>query len=229
MKYTGLFNLFVVIALTTFSMSSAQADVVLFDSYTPPVAFGGFSSPDSGVSIQISVTSNLTISSVAVRNGMETAGDLRFAILSQPQHQFLYLSSQKTFTADTAGELTWKQSDPLSFTFLAGNQYLVGYLHDVATDDYVDRTADSSSGVKSDLACDCLNGFSNPSYSHQCFTGVDEAVRLIGVPEPTSATLVLLGMLSCVCHRRQIANAIKKTGATQIESPRFAYRIICNG
>jgi hypothetical protein len=202
MRYTRIVNAFVAFASAALSVS-ANADVVLFDSYTPPVAFGGFSSPDSGVAIEISVASNLTISGIAVRNGMETAGDLRFAILSLPQHQFLYLSLPKTFAADAASTLTWKQSDPLSFTFLAGNKYSVGYLHDVATDDYVDRVAESSSGVTSNLACDCLDGFASPSFSHQCFTGVDEAVRLIGVPEPTTATLLLLGMLGCGWRRNR--------------------------
>jgi len=201
-KHSFLFYALSAFAFALRLTSPASADVILFDSYTPPGTLGGGSSANSGIATEISVTSNLAITSLAVNNGMGSAGNLRFAILSVPLHQFLYLSPPKAFAADAAGELTWKQSDPLSFTFLAGNQYAVGYLRDVDANDFLDSVAESSNGVTSTLKCDCLDGFANPSFSHQCFTGVDQAIRLIGVPEPATTTLLLLGMLGCGWRRR---------------------------
>jgi hypothetical protein len=131
---------------------------------------------------------------------MLESGELRFAILSYPQPQFLYLSLPKHFDQDPTGEQSWKLSDPLSFELEAGSTYLVGYLRSVAVNEYIDRVAESSFGIKSELKSHALSGFLNPTYSHNWLTGGDNSVRLY-VPEPASSAAV--GFIGLILLRRR--------------------------
>ena len=170
--------------------SARAADTLIFDSFTPPISFGGFSSPNNGVATQLSNTQQLTISRIAVLNEMLSTGDLKFVILSFPQPQFLYISTPKSFPKDITGQTTWKLSDPLSFTFQPGTKYLVGYLRSVAVNENVDTHAESSAGITSDLVAHALSGYATPTYSHAFVTGADEGVRLYVLPEPSCLLLI---------------------------------------
>ena len=182
--------------------SRMRAQQILFDSFTPPITAGGFSSANGGNSIQVSVTSDVRVGGISVLNRMYTEGNLRFVVLSHPQHQFIYLSPPKAFPADLPDFPTWKQSDPMEFTFLAGHDYLVGYLRSVPVDDVGDRIAESSSGITSELACHCLSNYSSPTYSHNCLNSVDFAVRIYTVPEPSTLLLIGIGAISLVGYRK---------------------------
>jgi hypothetical protein len=194
----------VVLALVAIIGCAARAhcaEIVAFDSHTAPPLFGGFSSPDTGVATQLSVTQQLMISRMGVLNEMLSAGQLKFVIMSYPQPQFLYVSAPEAFGKDTAGQETWKQSDPFSFTFDPGKTYLVGYLQSVAVNEDVDGHAESASGITSDLFVHALSSFSNPTYSHLFLTGGDESVRLYTVPEP-AITPLLAPSLMLLTRRR---------------------------
>ncbi len=175
-------------------------DQLVFDSYDPP-AWGGYSSPNAGAATQISVSRQLTISRVAVLNEMLSSGELRFAILSYPEPQFLYLSDPKAFERDSGGQQTWKLSDPLKFTFEAGMKYLVGYVRSVAVDEDINTVANSSGGITSDLAAHALSGFSNPTYGHLFVSGGEESIRVY-IPEPGCLPL-LAGVLPLLIRRRR--------------------------
>ena len=138
-------------AILSVSICVARGDI-LFDSFTPPSNIGGFSSPNSGLTIQVSVASDLSITGMAVLNEMLSAGALRFCILDTVQHTFLLLTAPISFAQDLAGNPTWKDSTPFSFTLLGGHEYLIGYLRNVGVNDVGDLTAESRNGVTSQLS-----------------------------------------------------------------------------
>ncbi len=183
---------------------SRAAETLIFDSYTPPPFSGGFSSANGGQASELSVSQNQSISRIAIRNEMLSAGQLKFVILSYPQPQFLYVSAPSNFAKDITGEVTWKMSPSLDFTLQGSKQYLIGYVRSVACNDYMEHnTVESSSGITSALNIHTLNGFTSPSYSHLTFHGNDGAVRLYALPEPANLSVfVLCGLLA---RRRRAA------------------------
>lgn len=187
------------IVILACAVRASCEDTLVFDSHGPP-ASGGYSSPNGGLTTQLSVTEQLTVSRVAILNQMLAPGYVRFAILSYPEPQFLYLSDAKPFEKDLSGQQTWKMSDPLNFRFEAGSTYLVGYLHDVAVADYFNHQIESSAGITSDLISHTLRGFSDPIYSHKFLIGGDQSLRLY-VPEPGSAIL-FAGLLPVLVRPR---------------------------
>src|SRR5688500_20385514 len=62
------------------------AETLVFDSHSPR-AWGGYSSPNGGVTTRLSATQGLTISRVGVLNEMLSSGELRFAILSRSEER----------------------------------------------------------------------------------------------------------------------------------------------
>jgi len=182
---------FLILAL--FLPSSSLPGEIVFDSFTPPSTDGGGSSANAGVAIQLSVSSDLTITGISILNQMLAPGNLRFAILSYRQPDFLLLTDPIAFTIDAPGIPTWKDSGAIMFTLNAGNQYLVGYVTDVEVNEVGDHVAESGGGVTSDLYLHCINGFQSPTYSHACISGTDIGVRLEVIPEPSPLTLLFCG------------------------------------
>lgn len=180
-----------VLILSCLGLHQAQATIV-FDTCTPPYAWGGYSSQDGGVASLISVDSNTEITGISILNQMLSQGELKFVIIDEESRDFLYISEPKQFSANTT--TTWKQSDPFSFEMVGGKSYFVGYMRSVSVNEYVDRIQESYNGFTSELSVACLSNYSNPRFSHVCFTGVDEAVRL-SVPEPTTIALFAFGGL----------------------------------
>jgi hypothetical protein len=184
----GLIALSIVLASTTRSWASE----VIFDSRTPPPSFGGFSSPNNGVTTQIAVATDVRIGAISVLNESFTANRFRFCILSEPAHEFLYMSPPQSFAADPTGAVSWKRSDPLDVLLTGGQSYLVGYLRESAVNEYFDTTAESMGGITSSLAAHTLSGFAQPSYSHRFLDGGDMSVRLHAVPEPSVTPLLIV-------------------------------------
>jgi hypothetical protein len=187
-----------------FSSQAWGQDTLVFDTYAPPVDFGGFSSANGGEGDLLSVTQSLTISRIAILNEMLSPGSLEFVILSYPQPQFLYISAPQLFAMDPSDQTTWKESAPLDFSLEAGSEYLVGYLRNVDTDDYVYTEAVSESGITSDLSVATFEGFSTPTYSHIFLTGADAPIRLYAaVPEP-GGNMILLALAPILFIRRRL-------------------------
>lgn len=195
-------------AYAWFSSGSIGLSATIFDSFTPPNSNGGFSSQNGGAAIKISVTQDVTLNGIAILNEMLSGGGLRFTILDESTKQFLYLSAPRSFLADVAGA-TWKQSDPFEFNLYGGNNYLIGYVRNVDVNDVGDTASESSSGITSELSLHCLRGFDDPTYSHECITGIDFGVRLIAIPEPSFIYLwMMTGSLVAIqrTRRRRLQN-----------------------
>src|ERR1035441_2980879 len=119
--------------------SSLLPGATIFDSFTPPNTEGGYSSPNMGSAIQVSVAYDLTITGISVLNEMLAPGDLRFAIFSYPEPRLLLLTDPAAFPMDAPNNPTWKDSSAITLTLNGGNEYLLGYVRDVLVNDVGDR------------------------------------------------------------------------------------------
>lgn len=208
-RFRAMTACFILVAAQA-SLSPPVCAAIVFDSFTPPTTQYGFSSPDNGVAIQVSVTEDLSITGISVLTEMLEAGDLRFLLYSHPDHRLLLLTGLAPFAIDDPGHPTWKESGPIDFTLSAGSSYLVGYVRNVGVNEVGDSIAESRGGVTSDLIAHCIGGFDSPTYSHECIIGVDFGVRLHAIPEPGSQLLSILGLgaITAVATRRKRRRAV---------------------
>jgi hypothetical protein len=200
-KYTHTI-ICVLLCFLTFAPNHIARACIIFDSFTPPISWGGFSSANGGLATQLSFSQDVEITGFSIMNRMLADGDLKFLILGDDPYDILFSSASVSYQAEA--ETSWKRSPEVSFTFLGGETYLVGYARDVATDDYVEGIAESYDGITSDLYVAALLGFETPTYSHHVFTGVDSPVRLHAIPEPSPIPLILSGIGVLYLRKRNV-------------------------
>lgn len=193
-----------VTAATQRVQAAAIADnTVIFDSYTPPNK-GGYSSGNQGNATELSVTTDTRISGFSILNEMTQPGNMRFALLSYPNPQFILLTDPINFSKDQSGVPTWKNSGSFDILLQAGHTYLFGYLHDVGLIDYSDYTAGSQNGITSNKHLHLLAGFASPSYDRLFNSGADGAVRLIAIPESGPSAWVAAFLCVALFRRRRL-------------------------
>lgn len=175
-----------------------SAATIIFDSYTPPPAFSGFSSADGGLASQIAVSQTTVISNISIYNQMLATGDVKMLIMSLAGGALLYQSAPLTFSTEAA--FSWKTTPAMSFTLAAGQQYWIGYVRSVSVNDRGDTTHETMNGITSVGNTAAITGFASPAYSHVVFTGSDSPIRL-SVPEP-SCCLLLAGGSAVFLLRR---------------------------
>ena len=190
--------------LVLFGVLAPSYSQILIDTFTPPGSAStrvAASSPGS----YLSFANNVTIGTIGVKVDLNSAGNLRFLIFDHSTAALLYASAPKAFSDD--GD-TWKTSDPFAFTFLGGQSYDVGAIADVGGLWDYDQISETMNGITSIVTNPNFSNFNSPTTGG--YAAADAAVRLSAVPEPGTATLLLLGMTSFAVrsHRRSRAGSI---------------------
>ena len=76
----------------------------------------------------VSVAANITINQIAVRNDLNSNGNLKFLIFDHATHALLFNSGSTAFVDNG---MSLKTSNPFSFTLLGGMSYDIGAIADV--------------------------------------------------------------------------------------------------
>lgn len=204
--------------ITGITTGKTQAEpVLIFDSFNPnsselinkqgSLNFGGgniVSGTGLGSLINVPVTPTpWVLTNIEVRNRLLSAGQMRFVVFEHGTHALIGQSEIMSFSADSAP--TWKKSgeilNPVTMapiTLLSG-QYDIGAIANVDADWSVDRDtanhAEFDSGFESRLDIPNFRNIAAPEVTNHGF-GLDGAVRLYAVPEPSSLALCGVGLVS---------------------------------
>jgi hypothetical protein len=133
---------------------------------------------------------------------MRVAGRVIFEIWDASDRTKLFGSAPQDFGQDMGLTRTWKVSEEFSFTLLAGKQYVIGTTCNVDHDDVFDVVPESQNGITSEMVMWALSGFPSRSI-RPFFTGADSAIRLYGVPEPSTLALAALGTFGLLIAARR--------------------------
>ncbi len=150
---------------------SSTTGVLVFDSIPSQ---SGSSSRGAGdaCGTAISVHTTMTISKISVKNTLNGAGNVRFLIFNNGT--LVYASTPKAFSV--TGD-SWKDSDPLTFTLVAGQTYGITGISDVtsSTWDY-DTVAENTAAITSLLQNPNVTNFTSPVLGSP--GGADCGIRL---------------------------------------------------
>ena len=150
---------------------SSTTGVLVFDSIPSQ---SGSSSRGAGdaCGTAISVHTTMTISKISVKNTLNGAGNVKFLIFSNGT--LVYASPPKAFSV--TGD-SWKDSDPLTFTLVAGQTYGITGISDVASStwDY-DTVAENTAAISSLIQNPNVTNFTTPVLGSP--GGADCGIRL---------------------------------------------------
>jgi len=161
------------------NLQAIANSVQIFDSTTSYPRSTTIRTANDACGAQIQVAADTAITRISVRNRMTAIGNLRFVIFDHPGHTRLLLTPAQPFGADAAGVPTVKDSGPITFTLVAGQNYDIGAISNVAADYDFDSTADTVLNISSLVANSNLSNFNDPVVSSH--GGGDCHVRLYGV------------------------------------------------
>ncbi len=141
----------------------------------------------------LSVAQAVKITNIGQETGLQTNGALKFFIFDATSGAQLYLSAAKAFASDG---VSFKVSDPFSFTFEPGTSYSVGAVANVSAS-YGDVFGPSTSenGITSAVSNQNVNGFATVTVdtNHYCCDSRIELLNGGAVPAPEPISLALLG------------------------------------
>ena len=194
------------LVLLCWAPMSVKGEAIIFDSFTPPDQ-GGFSSPDRGITTQVLFSAVTPISRFSILNRTREVTRMKFAIYSHPTHELLYASEEIVFESD-GDDPTWKSSPELDFVFEAGQNYHLGYAHDVAVFDVMDFVPETMNGITSGFNVSIIGDYDSLEFERH-FNGLaDAGIRLHAVPEPvTLLPFVLAAFAQTLARQRRSKRA----------------------
>lgn len=152
----------------------------------------------SNVAAVLEFSQNVTVSQIGIYSSVDQAQDIKFlvfdSLLNGGSGQLL-LSDEKSFVQDS--NQTWIYSDPINFTFLAGQTYDVGILGDgLSLTGEVGSGNYSQNGITEISENANITDFNNPYTG--LYASTSPFVQLLAastpVPEPSSIALFLAGL-----------------------------------
>ncbi len=141
----------------------------------------------------LNVAANITINQIAVKNNLDIDGNLKFLIFDHLTHTLLFSTAPKFFADDG---LSYKLSNTFSFTLLAGGQYDVGAISDVAGLWAFDILSDSQNGITSVVSNPQFSNFASPTAGNHA--AADGAIQLFQADVPEPSMLLLFGVALAV-------------------------------
>jgi hypothetical protein len=202
------------LALLLGGVGQARADLIFSDT-----AFNNTSSRSGAndpLTFITNVAQNTNITNIGIFMNMPSSGSIQFMIYDITLGALEYISSPQAFAADSGGAVTLKESASFSFTLLAGHQYYIGGVANVANN--AASQFPHSDFTQNGITSDSNNG--NFTYNG-AFVGLGAAgipLELFGptlttaTPEPASLTLLGVGAVGLIGYgwrRRRVVSAKK--------------------
>ena len=187
---------------------------VIFDNADPPLSVTSRVSPLVGAAAYLEIgASNVTIGQIAINAQPLQSGLLKFVIFSDvapPGSNSGTLLLSDTIAVNAATSLSYIESDPLSFTLMAGQYYDIGAIFSGTDIDYTyDLIPDTENGITSIVSNQNVENFADPALAGH--GAADINIQLLSgvssVPEPGTFLLGAFGLLCAGVYRiRRVAN-----------------------
>jgi hypothetical protein len=160
---------------------SCEVPVVIFDSQNTPFDVDNTRAPGQSCGTQLVVGANdVTVYRIAVYTDMASAGNMKYLIFDHSTGDTLVFESAPEPFADDGASPTWKVSNPMSFTLLAGRTYCIAGSSDVSGDFKEDLVANSAGGLTSTVMNPDLDDYAAPVVIEH--RSADCGIQLYGLP-----------------------------------------------
>jgi hypothetical protein len=126
-------------------------------------------------------TSDVTVNRIGVFTDMASAGTMKYLIFDHTGGDMLVFESAAEPFADDGAVATWKLSNRMSFTLLAGRNYCIAGSSDVSGDFKLDTGANSAGGLTSLVDNPNLMNFAVPVVN-TAHSSADCGIQLFALP-----------------------------------------------
>ena len=181
---------------------------VIFDNADPPLSVTSRTGALVGAAAYLGIgASNVTIGQIAIDAQPLQSGLLKFVIFSDvapPGSDSGTLLLSDTVAVNAATSLSYIESDPISFTLLAGQYYDIGAIFSGTSIDYTyDLIPDNENGISSMVSNENIENFADPALAGH--GAADINIQLLStassVPEPATFLLGGLGLIWAAAYR----------------------------